>query len=380
MLCVERRDVDRLPAAASIRLHSRRANRRSRRRPLAPGAGAEGLRRRREVGNEVDAIRRAVVSPIGASPFDGLTVTRGMRPAAIGPPPRQSRTVSAGPPATMTPRLPEPRWPRLRTVPRPCEPHPRREPIEAIGAGDRQQQRPRRADERQRPRAPPASLANSVVQGAIRTDARKPTETAYTRRPRALAGIVLGSVIMKNRKTRISGRGDEQPPEVRPPIGPRCQRAVIAWPDAARTPTPAAKVSQNAAGDPQQLQPRQDDQPADDDQRQREHEPRTDIGPHQKSSGSARSGRAARSTATRPKFDGLKTWPSARADHVLGQERHGRGRGEDPPAVHAPPVAVLGARHAEDERHAVAGEQRARRPHQHPLAPERDRRPRARRR
>ncbi len=32
-----------------------------------------------------------------------------------------------------------------------------------------------------------------------------PIETAYTIRPLALAGIVLGSVIMKNKNTRISG-------------------------------------------------------------------------------------------------------------------------------------------------------------------------------
>ena len=51
----------------------------------------------------------------------------------------------------------------------------------------------------------------------------------------------------------------------------------------------------------------------------------------------------------------------------------GGGAREDPPAVQAPPVAVLGAGDAEHERDAVAGQERARRPHQHPLAAERDR-------
>jgi hypothetical protein len=33
-----------------------------------------------------------------------------------------------------------------------------------------------------------------------------------------------------------------------------------------------------------------------------------DIGPHQKSSGSARAGPSSRKQRTRPKFDGLKMW------------------------------------------------------------------------
>jgi hypothetical protein len=46
--------------------------------------------------------------------------------------------------------------------------------------------------------------------------------------------------------------------------------------------------------------------------------------------------------------------------------------GEDVPALHAPPVAVLGAGHAQHEGDAVAGEQRARRPHEHAVTPEGD--------
>ena len=65
-------------------------------------------------------------------------------------------------------------------------------------------------------------------------------------------------------------------------------------------------------------------------------------------------------------------------DHVLGEERDGRGAGEDPPAVQAPPVAVLRPGHAQDEGDAVPGDQRARRPHQHVLARRRRSRPRAR--
>ena len=62
-------------------------------------------------------------------------------------------------------------------------------------------------------------------------------------------------------------------------------------------------------------------------------------------------------------FDGLKMWLAAPGDHVLREQRE-RGRAdEDPPAAQAPPVAVLRARHAQDEGDAVAGEQGARRPH-----------------
>ncbi len=64
---------------------------------------------------------------------------------------------------------------------------------------------------------------------------------------------------------------------------------------------------------------------------------------------------------------------AAKPDQVLGEERYGGGAGEDPPTVRAPPVAVLGARHAEDECHPVPGEKSARRPDEHVLAPGDDR-------
>ena len=63
----------------------------------------------------------------------------------------------------------------------------------------------------------------------------------------------------------------------------------------------------------------------------------------------------------------------AEADQVLREDRDRGGAGEDPPALHAPPVAVLGARDPQDEGDAVAGQERARRPHDHVLAVEGDR-------
>src|SRR5215469_9902219 len=51
----------------------------------------------------------------------------------------------------------------------------------------------------------PTFAPNSVWAGATKRAASSPIETAYTIRPLPVAGIVLGSVIMKNRNTRISG-------------------------------------------------------------------------------------------------------------------------------------------------------------------------------
>ena len=97
-----------------------------------------------------------------------------------------------------------------------------------------------------------------------------------------------------------------------------------------------------------------------------------DIGPHQKSSGSARILPRARKQRTSPKFDGLKTCRPRKRITYFESSDDGGGAGEDPRAVQAPPVAVLGPGHAEDEGDAVAGQQRARRPHDHVLAEEGD--------
>ena len=177
---------------------------------------------------------------------------------------------------------------------------------------------------------------------------------------------------MKNRKTRISGDDTSTRQSSHPVIGPTCQAAVISWPDAARTASAAAKVSQNATAITVRCS------------RERIARPpptmstsasasHTDIGPHQNGSGSARSGPNARKQRTRPMFDGLKTCRPAKRDHVLREQADGARAGEEPPPVQAPPVAVLRPGHAQDECDPVAGEQRARRPHDHPLPPEGDR-------
>ena len=149
-------------------------------------------------------------------------------------------------------------------------------------------------------------VANSVVCGAIRTVARSPTATAYARRPAALDGIVLGSVIMKKRKTRISGEVTRSHQNSLPSIGPTCQGAVMVWPLAARTAMPAANATQKPTATPTRCS------------RRRMRKPPTTMstsantregesGPHQSASGSARDAPRSRKQRTRPKFDGLNT-------------------------------------------------------------------------
>ena len=151
-------------------------------------------------------------------------------------------------------------------------------------------------------------VANSVVCGAASSAASNPIATAYTRRPTFPAGIVFGSVIMKKRKTRISGEKARTCQKYQSETGPRCQRAVIAWPLAASTAMLATNVTQNPIAIPSRRRRRRIASP-----------PETMIaiasasqgviGPHQNSSGSACSGPSSRKHSTSPKFEGLKTWP-----------------------------------------------------------------------
>ena len=122
----------------------------------------------------------------------------------------------------------------------------------------------------------------------------------------------------------------------------------------------------------QQVEATQDREAADHDQRDRQREP----GGHRPPPEVERLG-AQRTeqeeTDDEADVGRVEDVAAAPADQVLGQQREGRGPGEDPPPAHAPPVAVHGARDAEDERDAVPGQQRARGPHDRPLLPEGDR-------
>jgi hypothetical protein len=135
-------------------------------------------------------------------------------------------------------------------------------------------------------------------------------------RARRPAGIVFGSVIMKKRKTSSSGDDTSTHQKYAPPIGPRCHRAVIAWPLADRIAMPAANVSQKPTAI------------ASSRSRVRIRKPPAtmiakalaihgDIGAHQKSSGSARFLPRIRKQSTSATFDGLKTWRPPRRTRCL---------------------------------------------------------------
>ena len=213
--------------------------------------------------------------------------------------------------------------------------------------------------------------ANSEVNGAIRSVASSPTPIAYARRPAALEGIVRGSVIMKKRKTRTSGDVTSVHQSSKPTIGPTCHAAVMTCPLAASTPIPAAKASQNPTAIPVRCsRPRIAKPPA--TMIASASTSAGETGPHQKARGSARSGPSRRKQGTRPKFEGLKMWRPRNWIRYFESNAIAEVASEDPAAFGAPPVAVLGPRHAEDERDAVSGQQRARGPHEHALSPESD--------
>jgi hypothetical protein len=111
---------------------------------------------------------------------------------------------------------------------------------------------------------------------------------------------------MKKKKTSTSGDVIRIHQRFHPAIGPRCQRAVIWCPASASTPIPSANDAQNPSATRSRCSRRRIVNP-----------PVTmiasasaihhDIGPHQKSSGSARPRPRIRKHATRPMFEGLNT-------------------------------------------------------------------------
>src|SRR5437879_5178637 len=73
-------------------------------------------------------------------------------------------------------------------------------------------------------------VATSVRIGATSSDEKNATAAAYTTRATRPIGAVRGSVIMKNRKMRISGEVTRTDQNSHPLTEPTCQRAVIACP------------------------------------------------------------------------------------------------------------------------------------------------------
>ena len=192
-------------------------------------------------------------------------------------------------------------------------------------------------------------------------------------------GAVFGSVIMKKRKTSTSGEVTSTSQKSKPVIGPRCQRATISCPLSASTPIPAAKVTQNASAiQSSRRRDRMRNPPARiTTSASTSHERHRAPPEVERVRPAAAEQQEAEDEADVRRVEDVLAPPP---DHVLGEQRDGRRAGVDPPAPQAPPVAVVRSRHAQDERDAVARQQRARRPHQDVLACAARSPPRARRR
>ena len=221
----------------------------------------------------------------------------------------------------------------------------------------------------QRARQPSSRTRSSAARSAAPRAARSRPRRRGARSGRP--GIVLGSVIMKNRKTRISGEKASTRQKYQSETGPTCQRAVIAWPLAASTAMHATNETQKPIAIPKRCRRRRIASPPATMIAIAEHEPRRHRAPPELER-VGELGAEEQEAEDEPEVRGVEDVTAPEDDQVLREQRDGRGRREDPPAVRAPPVAVLGARHAEDEGDAVPGQQRARRPEDHVLAPERD--------
>ena len=290
---------------------------------------------------------------------------RAPRAFARESPPRQGRPPRARPRALR---------PRARPLGAPPAHAPRARPGVArrrAGAGAAVPRR--RPSARRAPRALPRTRSSTERSGDTR---RARPRSRRSGGPRPVSGIVRGSVIMKKRKTRTSGDVTSSHQRSKPAIGPRCHGAVISWPAAASTATPAANVSQNPDRDPHELEAREDLQPAADDQHERERQPHGHRPPPERQRVGVL-GPEQDEAEDEAEVRRVEDVPPAERDHVLREERHRGGAGEDPPAVRAPPVPVLGSRHAEDERDAVPRQERARGPHEDAAAGAARSRPRA---
>ena len=190
---------------------------------------------------------------------------------------------------------------------------------------------------------------------------RSPTSTPNTTRPTRPAGTVLGSVIMKNRKISTSGEVTITRQKSNPQTGANAQRAVMQWPDAARTPTPTVSAIQNVAASGEQVQPPGDQQAAaEDDGVGRDH-PDVQRRPPEVERLDARAAEHDEGD-DQPDVRRVEEVRAAVPDDVLRQQREGGDAREHVPLVGAPGIVGRRPDDAQDERHAAAGQHRARRP------------------
>ena len=167
------------------------------------------------------------------------------------------------------------------------------------------------------------------------------------------------------------GRCDQNEPEAeacdRPEVPPSRHRVAAEREHA----DPSGERHPERHGDPEQLEPRQDQETARDDDSERDQEPRRHRAPPEVE----RVGAAAaedQEAEDEPDVRRVEDVVPSPLDQVLGEDRDRRRPDVDPPAVQAPPVAVLRAGHPQDERDAVSGQEGARGPQEHALLVEGD--------
>ena len=229
---------------------------------------------------------------------------------------------------------------------------------------------PGRADERERPEH--GDLGGEL--GRLRRDQehgdqRDPDGVEPPAEPPGRDRLRVGD--HEEEKDEDLGREDEHAPELPAGHGPQVPARGHRVPARREHGDPGGKRDPEEDGELEQPQAREDGEAADEDDDERERHPRRHRPPPECERVRAL-GAEEQEAEDEPEVRGVEDVAAAEVDQVLREQRHGRSPGEDPPAVQAPPVAVLRARDAQDECDAVPGEERARGPHEHVLAPQRD--------
>ena len=210
-------------------------------------ADSAAVSARRSATRSAAISRDVVVSSLLSTPFDGRIAIGGSGPG------RMRRSPPSGARHTMPPRDERRRVDRERDARRRA-----RAGAAAMRGSGRRSTIGRAAQTTVSEARIATFVAYSVCSGAIISAASRPTPTPYASRARCPRGVVRGSVIMKNRKMRISGDVSSTRQRYASAIGPRCQCATIVWPVATSAATATANATQKPTREPEQLQARED--------------------------------------------------------------------------------------------------------------------------
>ena len=178
-------------------------------------------------------------------------------------------------------------------------------------------------------------VPNSSVCGAMSRVLATATSRPNTTRPTRPAGTVFGSVIMKNRKISTSGEVTITRQKSNPHTGANAQRAVMQCPDAARTPTPAARATQNVAAMASRRRRRVIEQPAAEDHGVGDDHPDVQWRPPEVERLDPRAAEHDERD-DQPDVRRVEHVRAAVPDDVLGQQRERGDAGEHVPGVGAP--------------------------------------------